>query len=77
MSNALQGRWDWWGEAGMVDQKKADAFADFLKFNEYAACIPVGSKKLYMTCDGVGTKFAQPKPPLTFEQKFHTWESDK
>ena len=68
MSNALQGRWDWWGEANMVDQDKADAFADFLKFNEYAACIPVGSKKLYMTCDGVGTK-------LYIAEFFNKWDT--
>ena len=40
----------------MVNQQKADDFAEYLNFNEYASCIPVGSKDVYITCDGVGTK---------------------
>ena len=40
----------------MVNQQNADDFAEYLGFNEYASCIPVGSKDVYITCDGVGTK---------------------
>lgn len=40
----------------MVDQALADEFAETLGFSEYAACVPVGSRDMYMTCDGVGTK---------------------
>ena len=34
----------------------ADDFAEYLGFNEYASRIPIGSKDVYITCDGVGTK---------------------
>jgi len=68
MSSELHGRWDWWGEADMVDQNKADDFAKYLNFNEYAACIPVGNKHVYMTCDGVGTK-------LYMADFFNKWDT--
>ena len=40
----------------MVNQLKADEFAKYLGFNEYAACLTRGNKDIYITCDGVGTK---------------------
>ena len=56
MNSALQGRWNWWGQTDMVDQSKADEFADYLGFSEYAARIPLANSEVYITCDGVGTK---------------------
>ena len=43
-----------WGQ--MVDQLKADEFAKYLGFSEFAARLPRGNKDIYITCDGVGTK---------------------
>jgi len=40
----------------MVDQLKADEFAEYLGFSEFAARLPRGNKDIYITCDGVGTK---------------------
>ena len=40
----------------MISQEKADDFAEYLGFSEYAARIPVGNKDIFITCDGVGTK---------------------
>ena len=39
----------------MVDQLKADEFAEYLGFSEFAARLPRGNKDIYITCDGVGT----------------------
>jgi len=44
----------WWRQ--MVDQLKADEFAKYLGFSEFAARLPRGNKDIYITCDGVGTK---------------------
>jgi len=40
----------------MVDQLKADEFAEYLGFSDFAARLPRGNKDIYITCDGVGTK---------------------
>ena len=52
----------------MVNQQKADDFADYLGFDEYASCIPVGNKDIYITCDGVGTK-------LYLADHFKKWDT--
>ena len=52
----------------MVDQQKADDFAEFIGVNGYGARIPVGDKDIVITCDGVGTK-------LYLADHFKKWDT--
>jgi phosphoribosylformylglycinamidine cyclo-ligase len=53
----------------LISQEKADDFAEYLGFNEYASLVlSWGNRDVYITCDGVGTK-------LYLADYFEKWDT--